>query len=81
MIIHASTHSVDSLVAQMVKSLPALKETWDQSLGSSRSPENGNGNILAWKIPWMEEHGGLQSIGGKESDTPERLPFYFLHKV
>ena len=72
MIIHASTYSVDSLVAQMVKSLPALQETLDQSLGSSRSPENGNGSILAWKIPWLEEHGGLQSIGGKELDTTER---------
>ena len=34
-------------------------------------------NILAWKIPWMEEPGGLQSMGSLESDTTERLHFHF----
>ena len=34
-------------------------------------------SILAWRIPWMEELGGLQSTGGKESDTTERLHFHF----
>ena len=34
-------------------------------------------NILAWRIPWMEELGGLQSMGHKESDTTERLYFHF----
>ena len=43
--------------------------------GSGRSP--GEGNILAWRIPWTEELGGLQSTGGKESDTTERLHFHF----
>ena len=34
-------------------------------------------NTLAWKIPWMEEPGRLQSMGSLESDTTERLPFHF----
>ena len=34
-------------------------------------------STLAWKIPWMEEAGGLQSMGSLESDTAERLPFHF----
>ena len=34
-------------------------------------------STLAWKIPWMEEPGGLQSMGRKELDTTEQLPFHF----
>ena len=34
-------------------------------------------STLAWKIPWMEEPGGLQSMGSLESDMTERLPFHF----
>ena len=34
-------------------------------------------SILAWRIPWTEELGGLQSTGHKESDTTERLQFHF----
>ena len=34
-------------------------------------------SILAWRIPWTEELGGLQSTGHKESDTTERLYFHF----
>ena len=44
-----------SLVAQMVKNLPAMWETWVQSLGWEDSLEKGkatHSNILAWKIPW-----------------------------
>ena len=36
-------------------------------------------SILAWRIPWTEELGGLQSMGCKESDTTERLHFHSLH--
>ena len=36
-------------------------------------------SILAWRIPWMEELGGLQSTGCKESDTTERLHFHSLY--
>ena len=35
-------------------------------------------SILAWRIPWTEELGGLQSTGRQESDTTERLHFHFL---
>ena len=55
-----------SLVAQLVKNLPAMRETWVRSLGwkdpleESMATQSG---ILAWKIPWMEEPGGLQSMG------------------
>ena len=47
--------------------------------GSGRSPGEGNGNssILAWRIPWTEELGGLQSTGRKELDTTEQLHFHF----
>ena len=34
-------------------------------------------STLAWKTPWMEEPGGLQSMGSLELDTTERLPFHF----
>ena len=42
--------------------------------GLGRSPGGGHGNhssILAWRIPWIKEPGGLQSIGSKQSDTTE----------
>jgi len=50
----------------MVKSLPAMWETWDQSLGREDLLEKEmatHSSVLAWKIPWMEESGGLQSMG------------------
>ena len=53
-----------SLVAQMVKRLPAMRETWVQSLGQEDPLEESmatHSSILAWKIPWMEEPGRLQS--------------------
>ena len=57
---------MSSLVAQMVKSLPAMRETWVQSLGQKDPLEKGmatHSSILAWKIPWTEEPGGPQSMG------------------
>ena len=48
-----------SLVAQMVKNLPAMLETQVQSL------DREEGNVLAWRISWTEEPGGLQSMGLK----------------
>ena len=57
-----------SLVAQMVKNLPAVQETWVQSLGHEHALEKKmatHSNILAWRIPWTEEPGGLQSIGSQ----------------
>ena len=55
-----------SLVAQLVKNLPAIQETLGSMPGSARSPEERNGYplfILAWRIPLIEEPGGLQSMG------------------
>ena len=57
-----------SLVAQMVKNLPALRETWAQSLGWEDPLGKGmatHSSILAWKTSWTEEPGGLQSRGSQ----------------
>ena len=54
------------LVAQRLKHLPAMRETWVQSLGQEDPLEKEmttHSSILAWKIPWMEEPGGLQTMG------------------
>ena len=53
-----------SLVAQRLKYLPAVRETWVQSLGREDPLEKEmatHSSILAWRIPWTEEPGGLQS--------------------
>ena len=55
-----------SLVAQMVKNLPATQETWVWFLGREDPLEKGmetHSSNLAWRIPWTEEAGGLQSMG------------------
>ena len=60
----------------MVKNLPVMQETWVQSLGQEDPQEKGmatHSNILTWRIPLTEEHGRLQSMGHKESDTTEQL--------
>ena len=51
-------------MAQMVKNLPPVQETWVPSLvGKSLGEEMAtHSNILAWRIPWTEEPGGLQSM-------------------
>ena len=55
-----------SLVAQMVKTLPTMQETWVQSWVDPVENEMAtHSSILAWRIPWSEESGGLQSIGLK----------------
>ena len=57
-----------SLVAQSVKNLPAMQETWVQSLsreGPLEEEMETHSSILAWKIPWAEEAGGLQSMGSQ----------------
>ena len=62
------------MVAQSVENLPAVQETWVQFLGQEVSLEKEMANhssILAWKIPWTEEPGGLQSMGCKESGKTE----------
>ena len=47
-----------SLLSQLVKNLPAMQETWVQSLGQ----EDPHSSVLAWRIPWTEEPGRLQSM-------------------
>ena len=52
----------------MVKNLPAMQETWIQSLGREDPLEKEmatHSSILAWRIPWKEEPGGLYSIGSQ----------------
>ena len=56
--------------------LSEVGETWVRSLGREDPLEKEmatHSSILAWRIPWTEELGGLQSTGCKESDTTERL--------
>ena len=63
-----------SLVAQLVENLPAMLETWVQSLGWEDPPEKGKANhssVLAWRIPWT-----VYSPWGHESDTTEGLPLH-----
>ena len=57
-----------SLVAQMVRSLPAMRETWVQSLRQEDTLEKEisiHSSIVAWKIPWTEEPCRLQSMGSQ----------------
>ena len=57
-----------SEVAQMVKCLPAVQETWVQSLGREdplKKEMATHSSTLAWKIPWTEEPGRLQSMGSQ----------------
>ena len=57
-----------SPVVQTVKHLPKMRETWVQSLGREDPLEKEmatHSSILAWKIPWMEEPGRLQSMGSQ----------------
>ena len=60
-----------SLVAQLVKNLPAMQETQVWSLGREDLLEKEmatHSSILAWEIPWTEEPGRLQSMGSQELD-------------
>ena len=76
-------YSWASLVTQLVKNLPSVWETWVQSLGWEDPLEKGmttHSRILAWRIPWTEEPGSLQSMGlqrvGQEWST-----FTFSHSI
>ena len=66
---HLGSHKpYASLVAQRLKRLPAMRETWVQSLGWEDPLEKEmatHSSILAWIIPWTEEPGGLQSMGSQ----------------
>ena len=53
---------------QMVKNLPVMQETWVRSLSWEDPLEEGmatHSSFLAWRIPWTEEPGGLQSVGSQ----------------
>ena len=61
-----------SLVAQIVKNLPAMQETWVQSLGQEdplKKDMATHPSVFAWRIPWTEEPGGLQSLGSQKSQS------------
>ena len=63
-------------MAQTANNLPATWETLVQSLGQEDPLEKAmptHSSILAWRIPWTEESGGLQARGCKDLDTTERL--------
>ena len=56
-------------MAQMVKNLPTILETWVQLLGQEDSLEEGTEtltSVLAWRIPWTEDPGRLQSMGSQK---------------
>ena len=72
-------YSWASLVAQLVKNLPAVQETWVRSLGWEDPLEDSIANhssILAWRIPWTEELGGLQSMGSQSLTRLKELSTY-----
>ena len=67
-----ATYHPPAMVAHMVKKPPAMQETWVRSLGQEDPLEKGiatekamapHSSTPAWKIPWMEEPGRLQSMG------------------
>ena len=65
-------------MAQTVKRLSTMQETWVQALGWEDPLEREmaiHSSTVAWKIPWTEEPSRLQSIGSQEMDTTERLHF------
>ena len=70
-----------SLIAQLVKNLPAMHETQVQTLGGEDPLEKGmatHSNTLAWRIPWTKEPGRLQSMGSQRVTT-ERLTLFGIY--
>ena len=68
LIVSASPKDGSSLVAQMVKNLPAMQKTWVRSLGREDPLEKEiatHSNVLAWRTSWTEEPGRLQSVGSQ----------------
>ena len=66
--VHSCVCSWASLVVQMIKNLPEMQETQVRSLDQDNPLEEGmatHSSILAWRIPWTEEPGGLQSMGSQ----------------
>ena len=77
--------ALTSLIAQSVENLPARQETWVWFLGQEDPLEKEmaiHSNILAWRIPWTEESGRLQSMGSRELDTTKPpLPCVLNHMM
>ena len=76
-------YSWASLVAHLVKNLPAIQETWVQSLGQEDPLENempAHSNILPWRIPWMRSQVGYSPWGHKELDITKRLTLILKKK-
>ena len=68
-------------MAQTVKNLPAMQKTWVQFLGWEDLLEKGmasHSSIFAWRIPWAEKPGGLQSMGSQELDMTSRLNHHLV---
>ena len=64
----------NSLAFSVIQRILAMQETWVQFLGQEDPLEKEmatHSSIFAWRIPWTEEPGGLQSMGSQESDTTE----------
>ena len=60
----------DSLIAQLLKNLPAMQKTQDPGWKDPLEKKMATHSyILAWRISWIREPGGLQSMGSQESDT------------
>ena len=72
---------VASLVAQRLKCLPPMRETWVRSLGREDPPEKEmvtHSSIVAWKIPWTEKPGRLQSMGSQSWTRLNDFTFTFV---
>ena len=70
-----------SLAAQLVKNLPAVQETWVRSLGLEDPLEKEtatHSSILAWKISWIEDPGGMQSMGSQRVGHDQVTNTYLL---
>ena len=77
-------YSWASLVAQMVKNPPAMPETWVWSLDWGDSLEKGiatHSSILAWRIPWTDEPGELQSMGSQSRSRPSDWAVWSLLRI
>ena len=76
------TYICTSLVAQMVKCLPTMRETQVQSLDREDPLEKemaAHSSILAWKNPWTEEHGRLQSMGSQSQTPLSDITFMYIY--
>ena len=68
----------------MLKNLPAMQETWVQSLGGEDPLEKGmaaHSSILAWRMPWTRSLEGYSPWGCKDSDMTERLSFSATYNI